>query len=216
MGRIKPAALLRQSKKQKAPARPSVTAIAGSLALLVMVLLSIAFISKQRGKDGVDQRSSSQYAVFNTSKGMLTLQLSGRLEPKAVESFVTHSQNGDYNGWRFHKVKDGLVIQGGDQGSNGVEEVSVADGKVNDESGAGVEYEPFTLTVENLGVDTNTSRFLIITTATPQLNRDRHAVIGRFVDGQSVLQDLEPSLTDKNRQALDDVVIYNILLRSSL
>lgn len=39
--------------------------------------------------------------------------------PKAVENFITHAQNGYYNGVTFHRVIDEFMIQGGDPTGTG-------------------------------------------------------------------------------------------------
>lgn len=41
------------------------------------------------------------------------------IAPKAVENFVTHAQNGYYNGLTFHRIINEFMIQGGDPEGNG-------------------------------------------------------------------------------------------------
>ncbi len=53
-------------------------------------------------------------AILETTAGKITLDLFPQVAPKAVENFVTHINNGYYNGTIFHRTIRKFMIQGGD------------------------------------------------------------------------------------------------------
>ena len=52
-------------------------------------------------------------AVIKTDKGDIKVRLFPEEAPKAVENFVTHAENGYYDGLIFHRVIKDFMIQGG-------------------------------------------------------------------------------------------------------
>ena len=58
-------------------------------------------------------------AVIKTDKGDIKVRLFPEEAPKAVENFVTHAENGYYDGLIFHRVIKDFMIQGGDPLGNG-------------------------------------------------------------------------------------------------
>jgi peptidyl-prolyl cis-trans isomerase B (cyclophilin B) len=53
-------------------------------------------------------------AELNTSKGKITIRFFPDVAPNHVKNFIDLSEQGFYNGTRFHRVVPGFVIQGGD------------------------------------------------------------------------------------------------------
>ena len=51
--------------------------------------------------------------------GVIKLHFFPEAAPKAVENFVTHAENGYYDGLTFHRVMEDFMIQGGDPEGNG-------------------------------------------------------------------------------------------------
>ena len=58
-------------------------------------------------------------AVIKTDKGDIKVRLFPEEAPKAVENFVTHAENGYYDGLIFHRVIKDFMIQGGDPKGTG-------------------------------------------------------------------------------------------------
>ena len=54
-----------------------------------------------------------ELAVLHTNHGDITLRLFPDEAPLAVENFITHAQNGYYDGVTFHRVIPDFMIQGG-------------------------------------------------------------------------------------------------------
>ncbi|KAJ7517387.1 hypothetical protein O6H91_21G021600 [Diphasiastrum complanatum] len=234
MGRMKPQALLMQSKRKKGPVKPlGVITIIVCIVVIMTLLLSFMVIHRYRVKGrGNDLPFESteedilqeprkllldrkwgntlpHYAMINTTMGVITLELFGKDAPKAVENFVTHSQRGYYNGVSFHRVIKGFMIQGGDPKGDGTGGESIWGHPFSDEFKSSLKHEPFTLSMANSGPDTNGSQFFITAIATPHLD-NKHTVFGRCVHGQNVVQEIQNVETDAFDRPLSPVVINSI------
>lgn len=69
----------------------------------------------------IDQ-SRSYRATIKTSQGDIVVSLDAAAAPEHVNNFIFLSQQGFYDGLKFHRVEPGFVIQGGDplgQGNGG-------------------------------------------------------------------------------------------------
>jgi cyclophilin family peptidyl-prolyl cis-trans isomerase len=56
---------------------------------------------------------------METSMGTIKLKFFPKYAPKAVENFITHANEGYYNGIKFHRVIEGFMIQSGDPKGDG-------------------------------------------------------------------------------------------------
>ena len=61
-------------------------------------------------------------AIFDTSKGIVKIELKPKIAPKAVENFIGLAKKGYYDGQIFHRVIKGFMIQGGDPTGTGAVE----------------------------------------------------------------------------------------------
>lgn len=138
-----------------------------------------------KGKDGV-------FAVMDTSKGEILLELYYKDTPLTVANFVglaegTLDATGGakfYDGLKFHRVIKDFMIQGGDPRGNGTGGPGY---KFVDEivdkykfTGAGI------LAMANSGANTNGSQFFITHVETPWLN-GKHTIFGKVITGQDVV-----------------------------
>jgi peptidyl-prolyl cis-trans isomerase B (cyclophilin B) len=69
--------------------------------------------------DGVPVRNTGHYAVIDTDRGVIVIELYPAAAPKTVENFETLTKKGFYNGLTFHRVVPGFVVQGGDPKGDG-------------------------------------------------------------------------------------------------
>jgi cyclophilin family peptidyl-prolyl cis-trans isomerase len=216
MGKIKPAALLRQSKTKKGPARPSIAAIAACNLVLVLVLLSIAFVSRQKGKHpkpvqddtfALDEMGPAQYALLNTSKGLITLQLYRQAVPKAVNTFLSRSGNGYYDGGTIFRLR---------AGDNSTEGTVHGDVKGNNELGDDLKFEPFTFTLVDMGSKVDGPEFFIATGAAKSFNQNKRTLVGSVLRGEDFLEDIQLHPAELSDQPADPVVVYNIQLSDEL
>ena len=56
---------------------------------------------------------------MQTNMGNIKIRLFPEVAPKAVENFISHAENGYYDGLIFHRVINNFMIQGGDPTGTG-------------------------------------------------------------------------------------------------
>lgn len=131
------------------------------------------------------------YAVMDTSKGKIKLELFWEKAPMTVRNFVElamgkkewtnpttneKSQKPLYDGTTFHRVIKGFMIQGGDPAGNGMGGPGY---KFKDEFHPDLKHDKKgVLSMANAGPNTNGSQFFITDGPTPHLN-NRHSVFGQ-------------------------------------
>ena len=134
-------------------------------------------------------------ATIKTTKGEIKLELYDDKVPHTVENFVKLSNDGFYNGLKFHRVIDDFMIQTGCPQGTGT-------------GGPGYQFEdefhpelrhnaPGILSMANAGPDTNGSQFFITHVETPWLD-DKHSVFGRVTEGQDVVNAIQQGDTMEN------------------
>ena len=149
-----------------------------------------------KGKDGV-------FAIMETSKGDIVLQLHYKETPLTVINFVGLSEgtldatNGKpfYDGLTFHRVIENFMIQGGDPNGNGTGGPGY---KFDDEFVDTLKHDgPGVLSMANSGSNTNGSQFFITHVETPWLD-GKHTVFGKVVTGQDVVNSIKQGDTIKH------------------
>jgi peptidyl-prolyl cis-trans isomerase A (cyclophilin A) len=143
------------------------------------------------GKDGV-------FAVMETTKGSIVLELYYKQTPLTVTNFVGLAEGKMdaakgkpfYNGLSFHRVIKDFMIQGGDPLGNGTGGPGY---KFPDEIVDGLKFaDPGVLAMANAGPGTNGSQFFITHVPTDWLN-GKHTIFGHVVgdDSQKVVNAIE-------------------------
>ena len=82
--------------------------------------------------------------------------------PKAVENFITHAEEGYYDGLTFHRVIDDFMIQGGDPKGDGTGGESIFGEPFEDEFTDNLWNFRGALSMANSGQDSNGSQFFIV------------------------------------------------------
>lgn len=179
-------------------------------------------------------------AVIKTNRGDMEFVLFPEVAPKAVENFVTHSENGYYNGLIFHRVIQDFMIQGGDPTGTGMGGESVFGKNFEDEFSLDARNYYGALSMANAGPNTNGSQFFIVQAKTvpqnllsqmeqlkdngfPQEVIDNykkvggtpwldfhHTVFGQLINGTDVLDDIASVKCGPNDKPIYDVVIDKI------
>ncbi|XP_074579574.1 peptidyl-prolyl cis-trans isomerase CYP65 [Curcuma longa] len=152
------------------------------------------------------------YAQLHTTHGDLNLELHCDITPRACENFITHCENGYYNGVAFHRSIRNFMIQGGDPTGTGRGGQSIWGKPFKDEfnskllhSGRGI------LSMANSGPHTNGSQFFILYKSASHLNY-KHTVFGSVVGGLSTLTAMEKVPVDDDDRPTEEIKITSVTI----
>uniref|UniRef100_A0A5B6YIV4 Peptidyl-prolyl cis-trans isomerase n=1 Tax=Davidia involucrata TaxID=16924 RepID=A0A5B6YIV4_DAVIN len=234
MARIKPQALLQQSKKKKGPSRISVTTVV-SYCLIVAVMVFFLFstyrywsqrsriqteedgLSSLKGDNAfVDPKKSDipRYAILKTSKGLITVELYKEGSPEVVDEFIDLCQKGHFKGMLFHRVIKNFVIQGGDSERAGATEDWTLRGKHNSHLES-LKHEAFMLGTSKAKHDKEGFELFITTAPIPDLN-EKVIVFGRVIKGEDVVQEIEEVDTDEHYRPKSPIRIISVSLKQKV
>ncbi|SMB96162.1 peptidylprolyl isomerase [Deinococcus hopiensis] len=168
------------------------------------------------------QGRQDYYALFDTGKGQILIDLYEQETPVTVNNFVYLARNHFYDGTRFHRVIEGFMAQGGDPGSTDPSKKATwgtggPGYSFADEfrtrlkfTGSGV------LAMANSGPATNGSQFFITFAPTDFLN-GKHTIFGKVVKGDDVLKKLTRTMDQSNADiagaVADQVISVRILTK---
>ena len=122
-------------------------------------------------------------AHFDTSRGLIKVELFADKAPLTVANFVNLAQRGFYDGLNFHRVIADFMIQGGCPEGSGRGGPGY---RFEDETNNGVRHERGVLSMANAGPNTNGSQFFITHVPTPWLD-GKHTVFGKVTEGLDVV-----------------------------
>ena len=105
--------------------------------------------------------AGEKIAVMETSMGTIKIRFFPELAPKAVENFITLSEDGYYDGITFHRIINGFMIQGGDPEGTGRGGESCWGKSFEDEFSDYLFNFRGALSMANAGPNTNGSQFFI-------------------------------------------------------
>ncbi len=135
------------------------------------------------------------YAKFNTSKGVIVVNLEFEKTPGTVGNFVALAEGNlenntkpqgkpYYDGLKFHRVITDFMIQGGCPLGTGTGSPGYS---FDDEFHSDLKHDvPGILSMANSGPASNGSQFFITHAATPWLD-NKHTVFGNVVEGQEIV-----------------------------
>lgn len=231
MARIKPQALLQQSKKRKGPSHISATTIV-LYGLIVLVMVFFLFATyrhwTQRSRIHTEDRLQilesedafvgskksdvPRYAIFNTSKGLITVELYKEGSPEVVDEFIDACQTGHFKGMPFHRVIKNFVIQGGDFEKHGVTEDWTSREKHYNQLDTSLKHEAFMLGTSKGKHDKEGFDLFITTAPIPDLN-EKLNVFGRVIKGEDVVQEIEEVDTDEHYRPKSSIGINSVTLK---
>lgn len=123
--------------------------------------ISTAYPDKAVGFQLEAPTVGEKIAIMHTSMGDISIRLFPEAAPKAVQNFITHAQNGYYNGLTFHRVVESFMIQGGDPDGDSTGGESIWKTPFEDEFDQKLLNLRGALAMANSGVNTNGSQFFI-------------------------------------------------------
>lgn len=147
---------------------------------------------------------ADQYATIHTNMGDIKIHLYGSKAPITVKNFNSLVQKGYYNGLVFHRVIEGFMIQGGDNGKGGPG-YDIPDEFVKD-----LHFNKMgILAMANRGPNTGNAQFFITVAPTQWLD-NKHTIFGSVIQGMDVVEKISRVATDKNDKPKEPVVIQSI------
>ncbi|KAK6120137.1 hypothetical protein DH2020_046043 [Rehmannia glutinosa] len=235
MAKIKPQALLQQSKKKKGPNRISIATFAiYGLIIVVMAFFLFtsyrywtrsfhfvlkssfyAFLQHDNSFGETKKVDVPKYAVINTSKGSITVELYKEGSPEAVNEFVESCQRGRFKGMLFTRVIKNFVIQGGDVNRPGSMEDWTSRGKHYNQLDTSLKHEAFMLGTSKTKHDGGGFDIFITTAPIPDLN-EKINVFGRVIKGEDVVQEIEEADTDEHYRPKAPIGITEVTLKQKL
>lgn len=180
--------------------------------------------------------SNEALVIMNTSKGPIKIKLFPELAPKTVENFLTHAEEGYYDGLIFHRVIEDFMIQGGDPTGTGMGGESIYGEEFEDEFSMNLFNLRGALSMANAGPNTNGSQFFIVQASsaqaeakqledggwpaeiaaayeknggTPHLDQ-KHTVFGQVIEGMEIVDQIAVVEKDENDKPLEDITIDSI------
>lgn len=184
-----------------------------------------------------EAQEDERVVVMKTNKGDITIKLFPTYAPLAVENFITHSENGYYDGVIFHRVIEDFMIQGGDaENGNGTGGKSIYGESFPDEFNIELLHFRGALAMANSGPNTNGSQFYIVHAGTnpgmaeqltqagyPQEIIDlyvehggtpwldfNHTVFGQVIEGMDIVDAIATVEVGSGDKPVEDVYIETI------
>jgi len=184
-----------------------------------------------------DVQDGERVVVMETTKGNIHIKLFPEYAPKTVENFVTHAENGYYDGLSFHRVIKDFMIQGGDPTGTGAGGESIWGTPFEDEFTDQLWHFRGALSMANAGANTNGSQFFIV--QLPSVSEDvkkeiqtaqfpetvieaytevggtpfldnRHTVFGHVIKGMDIVDQIANAEVDGNDKPKEDIIIKTI------
>jgi len=163
-----------------------------------------------------DNNMNNSIVVIKTNYGEIKLELFNSDAPKTTANFIKLSEQGFYDGTKFHRVIKGFMIQGGDPkskedslidewGTGGPGYVFEDEIHVNNNNAIG------TIAMANSGADTNGSQFFINTANNNYLDT-KHTVFGKIIEGLDIVTKIENVDTNDVDRPISPVIIESIII----
>ncbi|MBK3496192.1 peptidylprolyl isomerase [Viridibacillus sp. YIM B01967] len=174
---------------------------------------------------------------MKTTLGSIKIKLFPELAPKTVQNFLTHAENGYYDGIIFHRIIKDFMIQGGDPTGTGMGGESIYGSTFEDEFTNDLFNLRGALSMANAGPGTNGSQFFIVQMpsipanmidqmkdagypeeviaaykengGTPWLDH-KHTVFGHVVEGMDIVDKMADVEKDMRDKPLEDISIQAI------
>lgn len=174
---------------------------------------------------------------MDTTMGAIEIKLFPELAPKTVQNFLTHSENGYYDGIIFHRIIKDFMIQGGDPTGTGMGGESIYGSTFEDEFNPELMNLRGALSMANAGPGTNGSQFFIVQAkdvqksmlkqmkdydypgeiinaygefgGTPWLD-GKHTVFGQVVKGMDIIDAMADVAKDSRDKPVEEISIKSI------
>ena len=156
--------------------------------------------------------AKSYTATFSTEKGDIVFELFDDAAPLSVNSFVTLAHDGWYNGSAFFRVIPGFVAQGGDPSNSGLGSPGYG---ISSEVDPALRFDTPGLLALNRNTDgLSGSQFFITYTELPELD-GQFTIIGRVIEGMSVVNSLRPRNPETDEILLPSDILISVTIEEN-
>ncbi len=153
---------------------------------------------------------TNRHAIFNTNKGIFTIELFNDKAPLTVGNFLKLVDEGFYNNLIFHRVIPDFMIQTGCPHGTGY---GGAGYTIKDEFRKDLTHEKGIVSMANTGrPNTGGSQFFITVIPTPWLDK-KHTIFGKVIEGMNVVEQISKVQKDRNDKPLKNIVINNVKIK---
>ena len=154
--------------------------------------------------------SKTYLVTIETNRGTIELELYPEHAPVTVNNFVFLTNEGFYDGVKFHRVIANFMIQCGDPTGTGRGGPGY---RFADECTPDLRHDgPGVLSMANAGPGTNGSQFFVTLAPTPHLD-DRHSVFGKVTEGVDVVMKIGSVETGPMDKPKEPVIMETVTIR---
>ena len=167
---------------------------------IVLLLLAVIITGCTGG-------TMNRTATIETTKGAIVIELFEDKAPITTQNFITLAESGFYTDVLFHRVIPDFMVQTGDPTGTGTGGPGYT---IEDEFGEGLKHNMSGIvSMANAGPNTGGSQFFITVVPTPWLD-GRHAIFGKVIEGQDVVNAISMVNRDSRDKPIDDVKILSV------
>ncbi|MBU0471344.1 MAG: peptidylprolyl isomerase [Nanoarchaeota archaeon] len=175
--------------------------------ILTIIILSLTLISCKETIE--EENTMNRYAIIETNMGTMKLELYEDKAPITTKNFIDLAEKGFYDGIIFHRVIKDFMIQGGDPEGTGT---GGSGYEIKDEFHPDLKHvSKGILSMANRGPNTGGSQFFITLIPTPWLD-GKHAVFGKLVEGEEVLDAIGTTKTGANDKPVTDIIMKKVTI----
>ncbi len=149
--------------------------------------------------------------------GNITIELDAEKAPKSAENFLAYVKKGHYDGTVFHRIIDGIMVQGGGFAPSMTQKPS--DAPITNEANNGLKNNKYTLAMARTSDPHSASAQFFINVAdngflnhtAPSNQGWGYAVFGKVISGTDVVDKLGKVKTGRKGHH-DDVPVQDVMI----
>lgn len=197
-----------------------------SFTVLLVVALALLFTFNYMSKSAKNnelsvnknsinmENKSVNGVILKTNVGIIEIDFFQDLAPKTVNNFIKLTEEGFYNGTKFHRIIPNFMIQGGDPLSkDDLAKAMWGTGGPGYTFADEIHKENFnsigTISMANAGPNTNGSQFFI-NVADNNFLDTKHTVFGKVTKGMDIVMGISQVETEDNDRPVTPIVIEQI------
>lgn len=178
-------------------------------------LLAFTSMAADKKNLAIDPDNLFPKVKFETSMGIIIVELDRYKAPITVDNFLTYVVKGEYNNTVFHRVMSEFVVQGGGYDVNYVPKQIF--GNIINESGNGLKNDIGTIAMaREISPHSANRQFFFNVADNSNLNPGStwgYAVFGAITEGEEIVQKISQVKTDYNDEiGWENVPVEKVVL----